>query len=110
MIVLQDQDNIHTYKEGTMNTETAKLLAAIEPGPGRWWKVELERSDRRVVANPITVSLMETTVEGKLNLSTRIGSTRTTASPARVRAAADKVLDMVGDYEKVVGNYPEGAR
>lgn len=93
-----------------MNTQTAKLLAEINSGAGRWWKVELETADKRVVANPIKVSLMETQVEGKLNLSTRICTVRTIADPQKIREAADRVLVMVGDYHNVIGNYPEGAR
>lgn len=77
-----------------------KLLP--EPGPGRWWKVELVKN---VSKDPIKISLMQSQIEGRTALSESIGFLRTIATPEKVAEAADKVLVMVGDYAKVIGNY-----
>jgi hypothetical protein len=86
----------------TKNAATAHLLEGVNPGPGRWWKVELLKN---VATKPIKVSLMESQVDGRVALSRPIGYTRTIATPKAVREAADLVLTQVGDYLKVVGEY-----
>lgn len=85
------------------NAETAKLLASVDPGVDRWWKVELVKN---VSTKPIKVTLMQCVVPGRRALSEPIGFTRTIASPEKIREAADLVLAMVGEYESVIGEYP----
>lgn len=87
------------------NAETANLLKEVDPGEGRWWKVELIKNVR---TEPIKVSLMQSMIPGRTALSEPIGFTRTIATPEKVCEAADRVLVMVGDYAKVIGSYPEG--
>jgi hypothetical protein len=88
------------------NAVTANLLGAVEPGEGRWWKVELIKN---VSTNPIKVTLMQSQVEGRTALSEPLGFTRTIATPEKVREAAELVLVMVGGYAKVIGDYLKGA-
>ena len=47
----------------TKNAATAHLLEGVNPGPGRWWKVELLKN---VATQPIKVSLMESQVDGRV--------------------------------------------
>lgn len=82
---------------------TAKLLEAVDPGPGRFWRVELVKNAAK---DPIKVSLMKSMVEGRRAFSEPLAYTRTIATPEAVADAADKVLVMVGGYEDVVGDYP----
>lgn len=84
------------------NAATAALLEGVNPGPGRWWKVELVKN---VSTKPIKVTLMQSQVEGRTALSEPIGYVRTIATPEKVRAAADEVLVMVGEYAAVIGEY-----
>lgn len=84
------------------NAVTANLLKEVDPGPGRWWEVELIKN---VSTKPIKVSLMQSQVPGRVALSEPIGYVRTIATPEKVREAADEVLVMVGDYAKVIGRY-----
>lgn len=84
------------------NTATADLLATVDPGEGRWWKVELVKN---VASKPIKVTLMQSFTPGRTALSEAIGHTRTNASPEAVREAADLVLAQVGDYASVIGEY-----
>lgn len=83
------------------NFEMAAALPS--PGKGRWWKVELVRNIQR---NPIKITLMEEVVPGRRALSTPLGFERTIATPKKVAEAAELVLAKVGDYEKVIGEYP----
>lgn len=85
-----------------INARTVELLATVDPGPGRWWKVELIKN---VATKPIKVSLMQSQVPGRTALSEPIGFTRTIATPEKVREAAELVLVQVGDYAKVIGMY-----
>ena len=82
---------------------TAKLLETADPGPGRFWRVELIKNVSR---EPIKVTLMQSIVEGRRAFSEPLGFARTIATSAAVAEAADKVLVMVGKYEAVVGEYP----
>jgi hypothetical protein len=84
------------------NTATADLLATVDPGEGRWWKVELVKN---VASKPIKITLMQSFTPGRTALSEAIGHTRTNASPEAVREAADLVLAQVGDYANVIGQY-----
>jgi len=89
------------------NAETGKLLAGIDPGEGRWWKVELVKN---AATKPIKVTLMESFRPGLTALSEAIGHTRTNASPQAVREAADLVLAQVGSYAEVIGEYGQTER
>ena len=77
-------------------------LKDLKPGAGRWWKIELVKN---ASTKPIKVTLMESQVEGRTQLSTPIGHSRTIATEDAVIEAAGLVMVMVGDYAKVVGNY-----
>lgn len=87
----------------TQNAATDKALAAVNPGPGRWWKVELVKNAAK---DPIRVTLMEEVVPGRRAFSTPLGYRRTIATPSKVAEAADEVLAAVGGYLAVVGEYP----
>lgn len=82
---------------------TAKLLEAVDPGPGRFWRVELVKNAAK---DPIKVSLMKSLVDGRRAFAEPLAYTRTIATSEMVAEAADKVLVMVGGYESVVGDYP----
>jgi hypothetical protein len=104
-IIATDTD---TKQDTARNAVTALLLSEVDPGPDRWWRVELLKN---VALKPIKVSLMQGQVPGRRKLSEPIGFVRTIADPAKVREAAELVLSQVGDYLKVVGDYPmEGDR
>jgi len=82
----------------------AEMAAALpDPGAGRWWKVELVKN---VQKNPIKITLMEEAVAGRRALSTALAFGRTIAAPSKVAEAADMVLAQVGEYAKVIGEYP----
>ncbi len=87
----------------TLNAVTDKALASVNPGPGRWWKVELVKN---VVKDPIRVTLMESAVEGRRAFSTPLAQARTIAVPSKIAEAADGILASVGGYLSVVGEYP----
>lgn len=89
-------------QKAAKNATTAKLLEGVDPGPQRWWKVELVKN---VSTKPIKVSLMESQVEGKTALSSPVGFLRTIAVPERIREAAEELVVMVGGYEGVIGSY-----
>lgn len=86
------------------NNAKALLLQKVDPGVGRWWKVELER---KVKGKPIRVSLMENSevVKGRKSFATELGYDRTIADPDSVRNAAERIVTEVGDYADVVGEY-----
>lgn len=78
------------------------LLKDTDPGPGRWWKVELVKN---VSTKPMKVTLMESQVEGRTGLSQPIHNVRTIATPEAIKEAADLILVQVGGYAELVGNY-----
>lgn len=84
------------------NAQTAKLLEGVDPGEGRWWKVELVKN---VEKNPIKVILMQSQRPGRTALSEPIGFKRTIATPEAVREAADYILVQEGSYAEVIGSF-----
>lgn len=90
-----------------MSDMMAKLLP--DPGAGRWWKVTHNPKSR---TSPIVVTLMEPieqrpspTALRSRPLGRAIGFEWAIASPEKVALAAQIVLERVGDYTLVVGEY-----
>lgn len=84
-------------------SKLAKLLADIDTGaPDRWFKVEVVKGQS---SKPIKVTLMESQRPG-FNLSSALTFTRCNASEAEVILAAETLVVMIGDYAKVIGEYP----
>lgn len=86
-----------------MNTETMKLLSEVPAGEGRWWKVELIRN---VATKPIRVTLMEQDGAVTRFVSTPLHHKRTTATPEAVSETAKLILQEVGNFADVVGEFP----
>lgn len=76
------------------------------PGPNRWWKVELASKRAQ---NPIRVSLMENLVADDNGTARRpsmaIAERLTVANADAIKEAGQKILAAVGDYKNFVGEY-----
>lgn len=84
------------------NSKMDKVLP--DAGLGRWWRITL---DKRSNLKPIRVSLMQNNdaAKGRKSFATELSYERTTADRVKVAIAAEAVLQRVGAYESVIGDY-----
>lgn len=78
--------------------------ALPDPGPQRWWRVDLVEN---AATKPIKVSLMEDFSPFQRGPSRVLAHRRTVARPVDVITTAEKIIEEVGKYAQLVGDYPE---
>ena len=89
-------------------SRNARTDTLPDPGPNRWWVVELVRPLPRSV-NPIKVTLMESfdlnSLEGPKRPGSPVMYMLTVANPEAIRKTGEKILAAVGNYRELVGEY-----
>lgn len=88
-----------------MDLKTEELLRGIDTrGEGRWWRVSFDKASKNL---PMRVSLMQPVVVSgrRSNLQEEINYERCLATAKSVQAAAQKIIERIGDYEQIIGDY-----
>lgn len=84
-------------------TTNFSLDKLVEPGAGRWWRVELIEN---AATKPIKVSLMEDYSDQQRGPSRVLAHRRTVARPVDIVTTAEQIIEEVGKYADLVGDYP----
>ena len=93
-------------------SKNARFEPLPDPGPSRWWRVELVPVSARAAIRagaPIRVTLYESfDVENPLGPQRpgrALYGLRTVAQAEEIRKTGQKILDAVGNYQEYVGEY-----